>query len=81
MYIATINKNLPEKILQPITGEFSPGYLYGTVKIHKPINPLRPIISKISTTVYTTEKQLNTILSEYLRANIKLTQLMNSYKF
>ena len=31
-YIATINKNLPEKILQHITGEFSPGYLYGTVK-------------------------------------------------
>ncbi|XP_043202156.1 uncharacterized protein LOC122370546 isoform X2 [Amphibalanus amphitrite] len=31
---------------QTIVGEFTPGYLYGTVKTHKNGNPLRPIISQ-----------------------------------
>ena len=55
-YIASVNKNQQNKILQPIIGEFSPGYIYGTVKIHKPDNPTRSIISQIPTPVYTLSK-------------------------
>ena len=54
--ISIINKRNNEKTLSPIIGEFSPGYLYGTVKIHKPNYPLRPIISQTPTPVYNTAK-------------------------
>ena len=64
--IATVNKDQPTKILSPITGEHSPCYIYGTVKIHKPNNPLRPIISQIPTPVYHLAKQLNAIITPYL---------------
>ena len=40
--------NLPwlviSQVLLKIIGDYKPGYLYGTVKIHKPNHPLRPII-------------------------------------
>ena len=42
--ISHINKQNTTKILNPIIGKFSPGCIYGTVKIHKDGNPLRPII-------------------------------------
>ena len=50
--ISHINKHNGTKIINPIIGEFSPGYIYGTVKIHKDGNPLRPIISQIPTPIY-----------------------------
>ena len=51
---------------QKLTGEFSPGYAYGTVKTHKNNNPLRPIISQIPTATYQIAKKLNHILTPYV---------------
>ena len=47
--IKSINRECKKRVLDPLIGEFSPGYLYGTVKNHKANNPLRPIISQIPT--------------------------------
>ena len=33
-------------------GDYKPGYLFGTVKIHKPNPPLHPIILQMPTPVY-----------------------------
>ena len=71
--IAAVNKDLPQKVLSPITGEFSPGYLYGTVKTHKQGNPLRPIISQVPAPTYNVAKQLNNIISPYLPAKYQLS--------
>ena len=43
--INAANEFCHEKLLKPIVGEYKPGYVYGTIKTHKPGNPLRPIIS------------------------------------
>ena len=53
------------KLTKPI-GDFSPGYIYGTVKSHKPGYPLRPIISQMSTPSYFIAKTLNKLLTPYL---------------
>ena len=66
--ISHINKHNSIKILNPIIGEFSPGYIYGAVKIRKDGNPLRPIISQIPTPIYELPKQLNNIISPYIPA-------------
>ena len=58
--------------MQPIVGEFKPGYIYGTVKLHKEGNPLRPIVSQIPTPTYETAKQLNSLISEYIPAKYQL---------
>ncbi|MPC31885.1 hypothetical protein E2C01_025185 [Portunus trituberculatus] len=52
-----------------LTGEFPPGYSYGTVKTHKQGNPLRSIISQIPTTAYNISKKLNGILTPYVPTN------------
>ena len=49
-----------------ITGDYEPGYLYGTVKTHKNGNPLRPIISQVPTPTYNLAKQLNKILTPFI---------------
>ena len=43
--IKLANNNMTPKILQPIVGEFKPGYIYGTIKTQKTGYPVRPIIS------------------------------------
>ena len=70
--IAAANSGHEIKILKPIIGEFTPGYLYGNVKIHKPGNPLRPIISQVTTPIYHTAKQLNSIITPYLPAKYQI---------
>ena len=40
--------------------------MYGTVKIYKDGNPLRPIISQIPTPIYDIAKQLNHIITPYI---------------
>ena len=70
--IKTVNREADQKVLSPIIGEFSPGYLYGTIKTHKPGNPLRPIISQISTPTYQVAKQLNAIITPYLPAKYQI---------
>ena len=64
--ISANNAEIGSKKLTKITGEYKPGYLYGTVKIHKPGAPLRPIISQIPTPVYNISKTLNEIISPYI---------------
>ena len=51
---------------EPITGEYTPGYAYGTVKTHKTDNPLRPIISQVCTATYKLAKRLNQLLKPYV---------------
>ena len=59
----------------PIIGDNKPGYLYGTVKIHKPNHPLRLIISQIPTPIYELTKTIKQLISTYLpsKYNIKST--------
>ena len=57
---------------QTIVGEFAPGYAYGTVKTHKRDNPLRPIISQVSTATYKLAKRLNQLLKPYIPGNYLL---------
>jgi len=65
--ISQINKYYPpEEKIPSFIGEFQPGYLYGNVKIHKPNNPLRPIISQIPTVTYPVAKYLCKILTPYV---------------
>ena len=55
-----------------IIGEYAPGYAYGNVKTHKTNNPLRPIISQISTPTYKLAKRLNDLLQPYLPTGYSL---------
>jgi len=52
--------------LQKIIGDYGPGYIYGNVKIHKPDNPLRPIISQVLTPTYQLAKTLNKIITPFI---------------
>ena len=52
--------------LKKITGDYSPGYIYGNVKTHKPGEKIRPIISQISTPTYRVAKDLDQIIKKYL---------------
>ena len=49
-----------------VIGDYSPGYCYGTVKTHKPGNPLRPIISQMTSPTYKVAKILNELLVPYV---------------
>ncbi|XP_068203705.1 uncharacterized protein [Palaemon carinicauda] len=51
---------------QTMTGDFSPGYLYGNVKSHKNGNPLRPINSQCPTPIYSQAKRLDNLLTPYI---------------
>ena len=65
---AVINHHHINKII----GEYSPGYLYGNIKTHKPNNPVRPIISQVTTPTYHLAKQLNQIITPYLPSKYML---------
>ena len=52
--------------LTKIVGDYSPGYIYGNVKTHKPNEKLRPIISQVTTPTYRTAKQLDKLIKKYL---------------
>ena len=54
------------KFLTPVVGDYSPGYIYGNVKTHKPDNKVRPIISQMTAPTYKTAKQLNNVIKKYL---------------
>ena len=61
--IKEINKSQPNQLFQPITGEYKPGYLYGTVKTHKANNPLRPIIFQVTAPTHRIAKAINSSIS------------------
>ena len=64
--ITTLNATDNSIKIQKIIGDYKPGYLYGTVKVHKNGNPLRPIISQVTTPTYKLAKHLNTIINPYI---------------
>jgi hypothetical protein len=64
--ISTANSVVGSKKLTPIVGSYSPGYIYGNVKNHKEGNPLRPIISQVTSPIYKTAKELDTIIKPYI---------------
>ena len=55
-----------------IVGDFSPEYLYGNCKIHKPNNPLRPIISQVTTPTYNLAKFINKIITPFMPTKYSL---------
>ena len=59
--------NTSTKYFNQVIGDYGPGYSYGTVKTHKPGNPLRPIISQMTTPTYQVAKKLNALLAPYVR--------------
>jgi hypothetical protein len=63
--IASANAVVGEKLLTPIVGSYSPGYIYGNVKTHKETRALRPIISQVTTPIYKTAKQIDNIIKPY----------------
>ena len=70
--IKMANQNNKQPLIKPITGEYNPGYLYGTVKIHKFNNPLRPIISEVTRPAHNTAKEFNNIITLYLPAKYQI---------
>ena len=64
--ITTLNAVKNDIKISKIAGDFSPGYLYGSVKLHKPNNPLRPIISQVTTPTYELAKQINNIITPFI---------------
>ena len=56
---------MKRKIFNKVIGHKSPGYIYGTCKIHKNVSdpPFRPVISTIPTPAYEVSKVLNKIIS------------------
>ena len=66
--ISTLNAAQGDVHMPTIVGDFSPGYLYCNVKIHKPGNPLRPIISQVLTPTYNLAKTLNRIITPFIPA-------------
>ncbi|XP_076043741.1 uncharacterized protein LOC143026845 [Oratosquilla oratoria] len=58
--------NRTTKHFNKAVGDFRPGYSCGTVKTHKPGNPLRPIIAQITTPTYYVAKKLNSLLTPYV---------------
>ncbi|XP_076059498.1 uncharacterized protein LOC143036137 [Oratosquilla oratoria] len=61
--------------IPPIIGEYSPGYIYGNVKTHKPDAPLRPIISHVTTPTYRLAKQINGIITPYIPKKYSLRSI------
>ena len=64
--ISTLNAVQGDIHLPKIIGDHSPGYMYGNVKIHKPNNPLRPIISQVLTPTYQLAKTINKIITPFI---------------
>ena len=64
--IAAANSHSRNKTLTPIVGSYSTGYIYGNIETRKNGNPLRPIISQVSTPTYQTSKQQDAIIKPYI---------------
>ncbi|XP_064107999.1 uncharacterized protein LOC135216554 [Macrobrachium nipponense] len=74
--ITAVNVAMNATHLPPIQGDYSLGYLYGTVKMHKTGNPLRPIISQTPAPTHTLAKRLSKILTPYTPSKFCLTSSM-----
>ena len=74
------NADLHNKKLAKIIGNYKPGFIYRTVKIHKPGYPLRPINSQVTTPTYQFTKTINDLITPYLshEYSIKPTNLQKN---
>ncbi|XP_076043851.1 uncharacterized protein LOC143026947 [Oratosquilla oratoria] len=70
--ITGVNAEIGGTKFSKLVGDFQPGYFYGNVKTHKENNPLRPIISQISTPSYQVAKILHNIISPYIPTTYSL---------
>ena len=71
--IITASNSTADSIkLDKIVGDYTPGYLYGNIKNHKPNNPIRPIISQVTTLTYNLSKRLNEIITPFIPNNYML---------
>ena len=70
--ITSLNACTNNLNISKIIGDFQPGYLYGNIKTHKLGNPIRPIISQVTTPTYQLSKTLNNILTPYIPAQYML---------
>ncbi|XP_066943478.1 uncharacterized protein [Macrobrachium rosenbergii] len=59
------NKMQNEIKFPKIIGDFKSGYCYGTIKTHKLGNPIRPILSQITSATYQLAKKLREIRLPY----------------
>ncbi|XP_076030850.1 uncharacterized protein LOC143019032 [Oratosquilla oratoria] len=73
--LITANNAAIDHLHTPIIGEYSPGYIYGNVKTHKPDAPLRPIISQVTTPTYRLAKQINGIITPYIPKKYSLRSI------
>ena len=55
--------------LPKIIGVYKPGYIYGTVKIHKPGYPLWPIILLVTIPTYQLTITINDLITPYISHN------------
>ncbi|XP_069180193.1 uncharacterized protein [Procambarus clarkii] len=65
-FIEIVNAKKSRLHLPKVVGEYKPRYANGNFKTHKPGNPLRPIISQISSPTYRLAKRLNGLLTPYV---------------
>ena len=70
--ISTVNTAQNNIKNNKIQGEYKPGYIYGTVKVHKQGFPLRPILSQVTSPIYQLAKTLNQIITPYIPAKYSL---------
>ena len=69
------NTDLHNIKLPKIIGDYKPGYIYRTVKINKPVYPLRPIILQVTTPTYQPTKTINDLISSYLSHNYSIKSI------
>ena len=70
--IDSLNAKVNDIKMEKIIGDFQPGYFYGNVKTHKTNNPIRPIVSQVTTPTYKMAKSLNEIIKPYCPRNFAI---------
>ena len=66
-----LNRHVKNRIPSDIYDKIVPsgsdiGKIYGTIKVHKPDKPARPIVSTINTATYNLGKYLNDIIKTHI---------------
>ena len=86
IYIYIYNADLLNIKLPKIISDYKPGYIYGTVKIHKPGYPLRLIILPVTTPTYQLTKIINDLITPYpshnysIKSTKELIEILKTHK-
>ena len=70
--IETFNAKSDDFKMNKIVGDYNPGYFYGNIKSHKIDNPIRPIVSQVTTTPYNMAKTLSKTIKPYCTRNFAI---------